>query len=325
MRRGRKARRSMPRGTYLCMEGPQFSTRAESRLYRSWGAHVIGMTNLQEAKLAREAEICFATLALATDYDCWNESAGDVEIEHVSGGAARTMWTWRSVRSGAPWRNCRRRAPAPVRSALKGCYHHRTGAHSQKTPRGVAADYREISMSVLVVGTVAFDSIETPFGSAERILGGSASYFALGASFFAPVRIVGVIGEDFPQDYIDLFTQRNIDIEGLQREKGDTFHWRGRYHEDINMRDTIELHLNVLAGFEPKLPERYRDAEYVFLGNIDPVMQMEVLDQMRRMKLVVCDTMDHWIRESQEELKKVLERIEMLVDQRFGSATSERL
>jgi sugar/nucleoside kinase (ribokinase family) len=168
-------------------------------------------------------------------------------------------------------------------------------------------------MSVLVVGTVAFDSIETPFGSAERILGGSASYFALGASFFAPVRVVGVIGEDFPQDYLDLFTQRKIDIEGVAREPGDTFHWRGRYHEDVNVRDTVELHLNVLAGFEPKLPERYRDAEYVFLGNIDPVMQMEVLNQIRRLKLVACDTMDHWIRESSEQLKKVLKRIEMLV------------
>jgi sugar/nucleoside kinase (ribokinase family) len=168
-------------------------------------------------------------------------------------------------------------------------------------------------MSVLVVGTVAFDSIETPFGSAERILGGSASYFALGASFFAPVRIVGVIGRDFPQDYLDLLTQRNIDIEGLQRADGDTFHWRGRYHEDINLRDTIELHLNVLAGFEPKLPESYRDAEYLFLGNIDPVMQMEVLRQIRRLKLVVLDTMDHWIRESQADLKQVLERVEILV------------
>jgi sugar/nucleoside kinase (ribokinase family) len=168
-------------------------------------------------------------------------------------------------------------------------------------------------MSVLVVGTVAFDSIETPFGSAERILGGSASYFALGASFFAPVRIVGVIGEDFPQDYLDLFTQRKIDIDGVERAKGDTFHWRGRYHEDINVRDTIELHLNVLAGFEPKLPESYRDAEYVFLGNIDPMMQMKVLNQLRRMKLVACDTMDHWIRESSEDLKRVLKRIETLV------------
>ena len=168
-------------------------------------------------------------------------------------------------------------------------------------------------MSVLVVGTVAFDSIETPFGSAERILGGSAAYFALGASFFAPVRVVGVIGKDFPQDFLDVFTQRNIDLEGLERAQGDTFHWRGRYHEDINLRDTIELHLNVLAGFQPKLPESYRDAEYVFLGNIDPAMQMEVLNQIRRLKLVACDTMDHWIRESPQELRKVLGRIEILV------------
>jgi sugar/nucleoside kinase (ribokinase family) len=168
-------------------------------------------------------------------------------------------------------------------------------------------------MSVLVVGTVAFDSIEAPAGSVERVLGGSASYFALGASYFAPVRIVGVIGQDFPQDYLDLFTQRGVDIQGIKQERGDTFHWRGRYHEDINLRDTLELHLNVLAGFEPQLPESYRDAEYVFLGNIDPVMQLQVLNQIRRMKLVVCDTMDHWIRESAADLRKVLERIEMLV------------
>ncbi len=168
-------------------------------------------------------------------------------------------------------------------------------------------------MSVLVVGTVAFDSIETPFGSAERILGGSASYFALAASFFTPVRIVGVIGEDFPAEHLELFKRRNIDTDGIKREKGDTFHWRGRYHEDINLRDTLELHLNVLSGFVPRLPERYRDAEYVFLGNIDPVMQLEVLNQIQRMKLVVCDTMDHWIRESAANLQKVLKRIEILV------------
>jgi sugar/nucleoside kinase (ribokinase family) len=168
-------------------------------------------------------------------------------------------------------------------------------------------------MSVLVVGTVAFDSIETPFGCAERILGGSASYFALGASFFAPVRMVGVIGADFPQDYLDLFTQRKIDLDGIQREQGETFHWRGRYHEDVNVRDTIELHLNVLAGFKPRLPEPYRDAAYVFLGNIDPAMQLEVLDQLRCMKLVACDTMDHWIRESAESLRQVLKRVEMLL------------
>jgi len=168
-------------------------------------------------------------------------------------------------------------------------------------------------MSLLVVGTVAFDSIETPFGSAERILGGSASYFALGASFFAPVRIVGVVGKDFPQDYFDLFTERKIAIEGIKRAPGDTFHWRGRYHEDINQRDTLELHLNVLAGFVPELPDHYRDAEYVFLGNIDPLMQMEVLNQIRSLRLAVCDTMDHWIRESRADLLKVLRRIEILV------------
>ena len=168
-------------------------------------------------------------------------------------------------------------------------------------------------MSILVVGTVAFDSIETPFGSAERILGGSASYFALGASFFAPVRIVGVIGQDFPQEYLDLFSQRQIDLAGIKKASGDTFHWRGRYHEDINVRDTLELHLNVLSGFVPGLPEHYRDAEYVFLGNIDPLMQLEVLNQIRRMRLVVCDTMDHWIRESLDDLRQVLKRIEMLV------------
>lgn len=168
-------------------------------------------------------------------------------------------------------------------------------------------------MSVLVVGTVAFDSIETPSGSAERILGGSAAYFALGASYFAPVRMVGVIGQDFPQDYLDLFTQRGIDIAGIKREAGDTFHWRGRYHEDINQRDTIELHLNVLAGFQPKLPEAYRDSEYVFLGNIDPLIQMDVVEQLRPMKLLALDTMDYWIGASLDALKKVLQRVEMLV------------
>ncbi|HTM11193.1 MAG TPA: PfkB family carbohydrate kinase [Verrucomicrobiae bacterium] len=168
-------------------------------------------------------------------------------------------------------------------------------------------------MSILVVGTVAFDSIETPSGSAERVLGGSAAYFGMGASFFAPVRIVGVIGRDFPEEYLDLFRRRGIDLQGLKRESGDTFHWRGRYHEDLNVRDTIELHLNVLSGFVPDLPESYRDAEYVFLGNIDPDMQLEVLRQLRCLRLVACDTMDHWINNSLGPLRKVLEKIEMLV------------
>ncbi|MEK6562745.1 MAG: PfkB family carbohydrate kinase [Candidatus Binatota bacterium] len=168
-------------------------------------------------------------------------------------------------------------------------------------------------MSILVVGTVAFDSIETPFGSAERVLGGSASYFAVAASFFSPVKIVGIIGQDFPQEYLTIFSGRGVDLEGLRREKGETFHWRGRYHEDLNVRDTVELHLNVLSGFVPHLPESYRDAEYVFLGNIDPDMQMEVLRQLRRMRLVACDTMDHWILNSGVALRKVLRKIETLI------------
>lgn len=179
--------------------------------------------------------------------------------------------------------------------------------------RGGSLLTQGFDMSILVVGTVAFDSIETPHGSAERLLGGSASYFAVAASFFAPVQIVGVIGQDFPRQYLELFSHRGVDIQGLQGEQGETFRWRGRYHEDLNVRDTVELHLNVLAGFVPRLPLSYRDAEYVFLGNIDPAMQAEVLSQLRQARLIACDTMDHWIEGSRSELAKVLRQVEILV------------
>ena len=168
-------------------------------------------------------------------------------------------------------------------------------------------------MSVLVVGTVAIDSIETPLASAERILGGSAAYFAMTASFFTPVQIVGVIGEDFPKEYLEILSKRGIDLAGLKTEKGDTFHWRGRYHEDLNVRDTLELNLNVLSGFVPSLPQSYRDTRYVFLGNIDPSMQLKVLDQLNNSRLVACDTMDHWIQGSLTEFRNVLKRVEILV------------
>lgn len=168
-------------------------------------------------------------------------------------------------------------------------------------------------MSIVVVGTVAFDSIETPHGSAERVLGGSAAYFAMAARFFSPVQLVGVIGEDFPPDYLRLFSDRGVELTGLQQCGGKTFSWRGRYHEDLNVRDTVELQLNVLSNFRPKLPESYRDAPYVFLGNIDPTMQIEVLDQLRQARMVACDTMDHWIQGSAADLRKVLARIRIFV------------
>src|ERR1043165_6348117 len=191
-----------------------------------------------------------------------------------------------------------------LRQRARECHYHGPQKDPGENRSRSQTDYRKVhKMSILVVGTVAFDSIETPSGSAERILGGSASYFAMGASFFAPVRIVGVIGKDFPDEYLDLFRSRGIDLQGIKRESGDTFHWRGRYHED----------LNVLSGFVPELPESYRDAEYVFLGNIDPDMQIEVLRQIRCLRLVACDTMDPWINNSLEALRRVLGKIEMLV------------
>ncbi len=168
-------------------------------------------------------------------------------------------------------------------------------------------------MSILVVGTVAFDSIETPYGSAERVLGGSASYFALAGSFFAPVNVVGVIGRDFPESYLDIFKRRGVNTEGLMRGEEETFYWRGRYHEDLNVRDTIEVHLNVLSGFVPRIPASYRDVDYVFLGNIDPSMQIQVLDQLKRARMVACDTMDYWIQGSAGPLREVLSRVEALV------------
>ena len=168
-------------------------------------------------------------------------------------------------------------------------------------------------MSVLVVGSVAFDSIETPHGSVERVLGGSAAYFAVAAAFFAPVRLVGVVGEDFPDHHLAALSRSGVDLGGLQRARGDTFVWRGRYHEDLNVRDTLEVRLNVLEDFAPRIPAGYMDTEYAFLGNIHPATQREVLSQLRRPRLVACDTMDHWIRENPGDLGKVLERIETVV------------
>ncbi|HVR69879.1 MAG TPA: PfkB family carbohydrate kinase [Vicinamibacteria bacterium] len=168
-------------------------------------------------------------------------------------------------------------------------------------------------MSILVVGSVAYDTVETPFGRAERVLGGSASFFSVAASFFVPVNLVAVVGEDFGEREMAAFRGRGIGLEGLERAAGETFHWSGRYNYDLNARETVFTHLNVFEHFKPRLPASYRDSEHVFLGNIHPVLQREVLDQARAAKLVVCDTMNYWISRTPEELKETLRRVDVLL------------
>jgi len=168
-------------------------------------------------------------------------------------------------------------------------------------------------MSILVVGSVAFDTVETPFGRAEKVLGGSASFFSVAASFFVPVRLVAVVGEDFSERELAAFRGRNIDLEGLERAEGKTFHWQGKYSYDLNSRETLRTDLNVFESFDPKIPAAYRSSEDVFLGNIDPELQRRVLDQVEHPRLVACDTMNFWIEGRLEELRKTLARIDVLL------------
>jgi len=168
-------------------------------------------------------------------------------------------------------------------------------------------------VSILVVGSVFFDSIETPHGKAQRALGGAATYFSVAASFFTPVRMVAAVGEDFPKAEMDFLAKRGIDLSGLQVRPGLTGYWAGRYHEDMNQRDTLDLQLNVFADFQPQLPASHRDARYVFLANIDPRLQSMVLDQLAAPGLIGCDTMNHWIAGSRAELERLLRRVGILV------------
>jgi sugar/nucleoside kinase (ribokinase family) len=168
-------------------------------------------------------------------------------------------------------------------------------------------------MSILVVGSVAYDTVETPFGRAERVLGGSASFFSVAASFFVPVNLVAVVGEDFGEAEMAAFRGRGIGLEGLERAPGETFHWSGRYSYDLNARETVFTHLNVFERFKPRLPAAYRGSDHVFLGNIHPVLQRDVLDQAPGVKLVVCDTMNYWISRTPEELKETLRRVDVLL------------
>lgn len=167
---------------------------------------------------------------------------------------------------------------------------------------------------VLVVGSVAYDDVETPRATSGRVLGGSASFCALAASYFAPVRLVGVVGDDFRQADIARYESRGVCLRGLQRDtSGPTFYWRGKYHENFNRRDTLDIRLGVFEKFRPDLPEDYRDTPFVLLGNIAPALQSHVLDGARRPKLVVADSMDLWINIANDDLRALMKRVDVFI------------
>lgn len=169
------------------------------------------------------------------------------------------------------------------------------------------------SLGPLIVGSVALDTIETQTAARKEVLGGSASYFATAASFFGNVALVAIVGEDFPDEHPAFLRKIGVDLEGLTKSPGRTFRWHGRYSEDFNRRTSIDTQLNVFAGFSPSLPERYRSARLVFLGNIDPTLQLRVLDQMSGAALVAMDTMNFWITGARDVLLRVLTRVDFLL------------
>ena len=166
-------------------------------------------------------------------------------------------------------------------------------------------------MSVLVVGSVALDSVETPHGRREEILGGSASYFSIAARLFCPVYLVAVVGADFPQHHTDLLQSRGVDLHGLEKAAGRTFRWRGRYSDDMNSVETLATELNVFEHFHPVVPDEWRNADHVFLANIDPDLQIEVLAQIRKPKISVLDTMNFWIARKQDSLRRALAQVDV--------------
>ena len=167
-------------------------------------------------------------------------------------------------------------------------------------------------MSIVVVGTVGYDTIDTNHGGVKEALGGSASFFALASRFFAPVSVVAAVGTDFRPEHWQLFRERSIDVRGMARIEGPTFRWHGRYHEDMNIRDTVSLALNVFDGFKPDLLPDQQRADYVFLSNIAPDLQLHVLNQIQSPKMVAADTMNHWIENERAELLKLLPRLDLL-------------
>jgi sugar/nucleoside kinase (ribokinase family) len=167
---------------------------------------------------------------------------------------------------------------------------------------------------VLIVGSVAIDSVETPSGRVDNVLGGAATYGSVAASLFSPVHLVGVVGEDFPAEHIEFLKGRGVDLAGLQIvQGGDTFRWKGDYNEDLNQAVTHETHLGVFEHFQPSLPEHYRDARYVFLANINPELQLRTLKQVKQPKLVLCDTMNLWINIAREQVLEVFRNVDIAV------------
>jgi len=168
-------------------------------------------------------------------------------------------------------------------------------------------------MGILVVGSMGLDTVETPHGKVTDALGGAATYFSVSASYFTKVNLVAVVGNDFPKQHIDLLKKHKIDVDGLQQVEGKTFRWSGHYMKDLNEAQTLNTELNVFAGFDPQLPEKYTKAEYVFLANIDPVLQLKALKQVKKPKLIALDTMNFWIQGKLKELKATLRHIDILV------------
>ena len=168
-------------------------------------------------------------------------------------------------------------------------------------------------MSLLVVGSVALDTIHTPMGTATDALGGSATHFSAAASLFCPVQLVGVIGEDYPVSELDFLVERGVSLEGLTRASGESFRWSGLYSADLNSRETLETRLGVFADFQPKIPEQFREADWVFLGNIHPELQIDVLRQIRRPRLVAADTMNFWISGNRDTILELLRQVDLLL------------
>ena len=168
-------------------------------------------------------------------------------------------------------------------------------------------------MTVLVVGSVALDSVETPFGRADEVLGGSGTFFSASASHFTPVQLVGVVGDDYPLANLEPLAAQGVDLSGLETAEGSSFRWRGRYDHDLNSAETLETHLGVFSRFSPKIPDPFRDAPFVFLANIDPRLQLDVLSQVRKPRLVAADTMNFWIESRRPELVELLGRVDLLM------------